>query len=304
MRRVGILLTAAIPAVLAVGIYLEMSLFRLKTAPAAKAAIVILFNVTLLALFTLAFFVGKSLIKLYFENKRRIAGHMFKTKLVTTFVGVTLVPSVMLFVIAGGLVTNYIDKWFSPQVSRPLESSLFIAKNLYELLRKEVLEEAKEISRGAKKAPDPGYYVTYQIAPPGQTAPHGQTAHTAPPDSARPGDEAVRQAFLGKESVEVDTRDEIDILRAVVPVYEAGRVRKILIVETVVPRELKRRVEDIQGAYNEYAGLMEYAFPLKVNYLIILGLYGALGGPADFQKHNPPHRESARGHEPRLTRRF
>jgi two-component system nitrogen regulation sensor histidine kinase NtrY len=267
MRRVGITLTAVTLTVLTVGIYLELSLFRLKAAPAVKIIIIILFNITLLALLTLAFFVVKSLVKLYFENKRRLAGHMFKTKLVTTFVGITLVPSIMLFVIAGGLVTNYIDKWFSPQVSRPLESSLFIAKNLYELLRKEVLQEAENIAKGAN--PRPGYYAAYLTAPP-------DSSSSSDDDSANRADEAVSQAFSGKESVEVKTRREIDVLRAVVPVYESGRVKKILIVETVVPGEFKRRVEDVQSAYNEYAGLMEYAFPLKVNYLIILGFFTLL----------------------------
>jgi two-component system nitrogen regulation sensor histidine kinase NtrY len=268
MRRVGITLTAVTLTVLTVGIFLEISLFRLKAAPAVKIVIIILFNITLLALLTLAFFVGKSLIKLYFEHKRRIAGHIFKTKLVTTFVGITLVPSIMLFVIAGGLVTNYIDKWFSPQVSRPLESSLFIAKNLYEMLRKEVLHEARNVARGAK--PSPGYYAKYIAAPP--DSPIAADSD----DAANRADDAVGRAFSGRESVEVKTREEIDLLRAVVPVYESGRVTKVLVVETVVPREFKRRVEDIQSAYNEYAGLIEYAFPLKVNYLIILGFFTLL----------------------------
>ncbi len=93
------------------------------------------------------FFVVKSLVKLYFERKHKVLGYKFKTKLVVTLVVLTLIPSTLLFIISSGLITNYIDRWFVPQIKQPLESSIEIAKAVYEIERQKTLELRKHSIR-------------------------------------------------------------------------------------------------------------------------------------------------------------
>ncbi len=257
MKRIGFVsFILSLVLLIIAGFIIESSFVAAKTSTTTKIVILIFFNFTLLALFTLAFFVGRNLMRLYFEKRNRITGYRFKTKLVTIFVSITLIPSAMLFIISSGLVTNYIDKWFKPQVAQPLDKALSLAKNVYELMRKNTLEDALEISKGAK--PSSKYVITKLVGPTGRIS------------------ETIKNAFDGKEGTEVITSDQVDIVRAVIPIKKDNVVDEVLMVETTVPEELTRRVEEIQTAYREYITLKQFKLPLKANYLVILGFFTLL----------------------------
>ena len=109
---------------------------RLEAVPfLTRLMLLLLLNLTIIALLILMFFVAKSLVKLYFERRNRILGYKFKTKLVVILVVLTLIPATFLFIVSSGLITNYIDRWFSPQIKQPLDSSIEIAKTVYEIER-------------------------------------------------------------------------------------------------------------------------------------------------------------------------
>ncbi len=92
------LVTASFLIVVTFGI--ELHYMRLEAAPfSTRLALLLLLNLTFLALLVLMFFVVKSLVKLYFERKHKIPGYQFKTKLVVTLVVLTLIPSSLLFII-------------------------------------------------------------------------------------------------------------------------------------------------------------------------------------------------------------
>ncbi|RMG05254.1 MAG: hypothetical protein D6726_01610, partial [Nitrospirae bacterium] len=63
-------------------------------------------NLLAVALLTLIFFVSKNLFKIYLERKHRVIGYRFRTKLVIIFVILTLIPSVFLFIVSGGLIST------------------------------------------------------------------------------------------------------------------------------------------------------------------------------------------------------
>ncbi|MBF0458675.1 MAG: HAMP domain-containing protein [Nitrospirae bacterium] len=214
------------------------------------------FNITLLALLTIAFFVGRNLLKLYLEKKNRVAGYKFKTKIVTIFVGITLLPSAMLFIISSGLVTNYIDKWFTPTISRPIDDANALASYTYDMIRKMTLEDAISISKGA--VPSPRY----------KTEKLGRKKEDV--------SETVKDAFKGKPGIEVFAFNETDIVKAVVPLQKNGRIDEVLLVSTVVPVEITKKVEEIQKARQNYITLNEFKAPLKGNYLLILGFFTLL----------------------------
>ncbi len=257
MKRLGFISFIILLILLIItGFIVESSLLRFKGDVSTKIILLILFNFTLLALFTLIFFVGKSIIKLYFEKRNRITGYRFKTKLVIIFVAITLIPSTMLFVISSGLVTKYIDKWFAPQIQRPLNEALFLAKNLYDYIREDTIKEAFKISKGAQ--PSSRYQVSTIESPEGEIS------------------EAVKEAFKGKAGTEIISTEKGDVVIALVPIMEDKKVKSLLIVETLVPEELTKRLGSIQSSYEEYITLQTFKFPLKANYFVILGFYTLL----------------------------
>jgi len=82
----------------------------------------------ILALLTLATVLGRNLIKLYFERKSGQVGSRFRSKMVGTFVALSLLPAVLLFSLAFGLINKSIEQWFSAPAAQLLENSEAIAR--------------------------------------------------------------------------------------------------------------------------------------------------------------------------------
>jgi two-component system nitrogen regulation sensor histidine kinase NtrY len=221
-----------------------------------KVLLFVLLNLNLVALFTLMFFVGKSLFKIYLERKERVAGYKFKTRFVVILVVMTLIPSAFLFVVSSGVVTNYLDRWFDPQIKQPLNLSIEIAKSAYDMQRQQTLEYAKTIESGN---PLPERYKVYILS-------------NMPDDAS----ETVRAGFDGKSDVEVITGEKGDIIRAVVPRNRQHPQEGIIVVESSINSSITKNAEAIQEAYKNYLTLESWKLPIKVNYLLILGFFTLL----------------------------
>lgn len=106
-----------------------------------------LVNINIIALVVLVVLILRNLIKLYFERKGKIIGAKFKTKLIISFVGLSLVPTILLFLVASGLITNSIESWFNIQVEKSLKESLEVAQSYYVEAKKNALLHAKDIGQ-------------------------------------------------------------------------------------------------------------------------------------------------------------
>ena len=230
----------------------ELHYMRLKDVPfLTKLILLLLLNLTIIALLILMFFVGKSLVKLYFERRYKVLGYKFKTKLVVILVVLTLIPATFLFIVSSGLITNYIDRWFAPQLRQPLERSIEIAKAVYEIERQKTLDYAKTLSTGKTTA---GNYTVRHLT-------------EIPKDAT----ETVRAAFEGKADVEVISGERGDTVQAVVPEYKKGKQTGVIVVESFILGKITNNVEHIKDAYETYLTLESWKVPIKTNYLLILG---------------------------------
>jgi two-component system, NtrC family, nitrogen regulation sensor histidine kinase NtrY len=238
--------------IIAGAFWVELYYMKLESASfLMKLTVLILLNLTVVALLTLMFFVAKSLVRLYLERRYRILGYKFKTKLVVILVVLTLIPATILFTISSGLLSNYIDRWFAPYLRRPLDSSVELAKAFYELEKQRALTFAKTLPAGAETTGN--YSVIHLAEIPGNAT------------------ETVRAAFEGKEGVEVISEDTGDRVRAAVPEYRNDRQAGVIVVESFIPKRITENVENIKNAYEQYLTLESWRVPIKTNYLLILG---------------------------------
>lgn len=245
-------ITAFLLLIIISAFWVELYYMKLESASfLAKVTVLILLNLTIIALLTLMFFVAKSLVRLYLERRSRILGYRFKTKLVVILVVLTLIPATILFIVASGLLTNYIDRWFAPYLRGPLDSSVEIAKTFYELEKQRALDLAKRLP--ADETPAGTYSVMHLNGMPKNAT------------------ETVRSAFEGKEGVEVISEENGDRVRAVVPEYRSGRQTGVVVVESFIPKKITENVENIKTAYEQYLTLESWRVPIKINYLLILG---------------------------------
>ncbi len=75
----------------------------------------------------LVFLIFRNLIKLYFERKHKKIGARLRTKLVVAFVTFSLIPSILLYMLASGLVRETFDRFLIPDVERVYQSAVDLA---------------------------------------------------------------------------------------------------------------------------------------------------------------------------------
>ena len=110
-----------------------------------------LLNLNILLLLVMALLVGRNMVKLFMERHEMALKTGFRTKLVLAFLGLTLIPTVLLFVVASGLITNSIDNWSNITVERSLRDSLNVAHDYYSKYEKRTEAEARNLSGMVQK---------------------------------------------------------------------------------------------------------------------------------------------------------
>jgi two-component system nitrogen regulation sensor histidine kinase NtrY len=91
----------------------------------------------------LSFILLRSAFKLVVERRAGILGTRFRTKLILTYVGLTFVPVLFIFLIATNLLQHSIDRWFSSPVEEILSSGKDLAVALRELMEDRLEDQAR-----------------------------------------------------------------------------------------------------------------------------------------------------------------
>ncbi len=225
--------------------------------------IFIIVNIVLYLLL-LIFFVARNLFNLYREKKRKAIGSKFRTKLVVSFLGLVLIPSVLLFFLSHQLINNSIDTWFSLEVQKPIYESMDIAKTLYVKERQNTINYAKLLASnkglwnsGYKPEAVPENYKCYMIK---------QTD----------GSPLVDAAFNENTGTDVVSTDKGDIIRAAAPLKEGSKITGVVVVETVIPHDVVLKMESIQKAFNEYVQIKLQQNPVRFIYFLMLTIAALL----------------------------
>jgi two-component system nitrogen regulation sensor histidine kinase NtrY len=91
----------------------------------------VLINVNLLLLLLLIFLVFRNLVKLLYDRKRNVIGTKLRTRLVVSFITLTLLPTTVLFFFSIHFITKSIQFWFNAPVEQALENSLKVGRLVY-----------------------------------------------------------------------------------------------------------------------------------------------------------------------------
>ena len=105
-----------------------------------------LFNINLILIVVLFLLLSRSVVKFIFDKHQTMFGNRFRTKLILAFVGFSIIPSILLFIVASGLLTNSINNWFNIQVEKSLINSLDVARSYYDEEKKDILSASMFLS--------------------------------------------------------------------------------------------------------------------------------------------------------------
>lgn len=85
-------------------------------------------NLVILLVILLVYLVSRNVVKLFLESRSNPFTTRLRTKLVLSFVGLSLVPTMLLFFAAAGFINNTVHNWFNTQVETSLSESLEVAR--------------------------------------------------------------------------------------------------------------------------------------------------------------------------------
>ncbi|MFN8542617.1 MAG: HAMP domain-containing protein [Candidatus Binatia bacterium] len=256
------------------------------------AILVALINLNLILLVLLVFLVGRNIVKLVWDRRRRIMGSHLRTRLVTAFVGIALLPATLLLIVALSFVGNSIEKWFSGQVEDALQGSVEVAHAYYEDLAQTALGFARQTGarlladglldatrkdqlRAFLSARRDEYQLDLVEVFVGGHALARSRRSDLPADKlgVEPWSELVRRAMAGQESTAVDPVGTADMIRAAVPVLTAdGAVAGVVVADSFVPNSVVKRREAIEGSFREFLRLKIQRRPIQTAYTITLAL--------------------------------
>lgn len=104
-----------------------------------------LLNLNAILLLLLAFFLVRSLVKLFAEKKKGIFGTKIRIKLVTAFIVTSIVPTVLLFVVSIAFITVNIENWLNVQFENSLKNALEISQEYYSDIKNKVLQSTEKM---------------------------------------------------------------------------------------------------------------------------------------------------------------
>lgn len=228
--------------------YLKLSNVEMTT----RFILIGILTINIAALLTLIFLVLKNLFKLYIERRDKVPGYRFRSRLVTIFMILILIPSGLLFSGAIGLSTDYINRFFSLPFKDSLTNSVELARSFYDFERQRVLTAAQQIANG-----NPAQSDDLRL----------KKLYNLPEDAT----DVVREAFEGKAGTEIISSSGGDIIRAVVPSPRADRSKEVIVVELRLPEAISEKSEKLRAFYEDLLKFESLKMPLKLNYILILG---------------------------------
>jgi two-component system nitrogen regulation sensor histidine kinase NtrY len=290
-RREGIviLITALMVAAL---IFLEVQLPDVAPEYAFGGNVVffLLININIILLGLLVFLVVRNLVKLVVERRRGMLGARLQSRLVIAFVGLALVPSVLLFMIAGGLLRRSFDRWFDSKVESALQGSLEIGQTYYQNSANNAIFYARQLSERmtAEGFVDPlrladlkKFVETKQreynlgtvelFTPDGQPFVVAFNKEVPTGVTIQPEGEFLNRALRGLEVTRTQAFGEGDVIRGGVPIY--GRDKRIIgvaVVDYYVPKSISKRAIQISQSYEQYKYLTFLKAPVKNSYLLTM----------------------------------
>jgi two-component system nitrogen regulation sensor histidine kinase NtrY len=234
----------------------------------------------------------RNLVKLIFERKRRILGSGLQMRLVLAFVALSLVPSVLLFVIAGGLLTRSFDRWFDAKVESALQGSLEIGQTYYQNSANNAIFYARQLSRsithqgliGGQFAAALKEFVhskqkEYNLGTVALFSPDGEPFVVAFNEqvptgvTVKPAADFLTRALRGLEVTSTQAFGDADVIRGGAPIYSADKsIVGVVVVDYFVPRSISKRASQISQSYEGYKYLTFLKAPVKNSYILTLFL--------------------------------
>ncbi len=251
-------------------------------------------NVIILLIILLVYLVFRNVAKLFIEKRSNIIGAKLRTKLVISFVGLSLVPTMLLFFVSAGYITNSIQNWFNKQIETALDESLEVAQTYYKsygtnalyygrqistfiknekLLNDENLPQLRQLIQQKQNEYNLGIVEVYSSTR--EELVRASNSRLPKGEFTNPASEDIQSGLNGKELTKVNAAGKADLIRGIVPIYSnwnAKDVVGVVVVNYYVPYSLVNKMKEINKSYTEFKQLKIMKNPITTGYILTLFL--------------------------------
>lgn len=293
-RRREWLLVVVITGLVALSLRYQGQLFDLTSEIPLSGNILVLalINVNILLIIFCLFLVMRNIFKLLLERRRGIPGAKLRGKLVLAFIALSLIPTMLLFFVSAGFITNSIENWFNSQVEESLEESLEVAQTYYKnsasnalyyaeqiataiknqkLLNEDNLPVLEELIHQKQKEYNLGIVEVFSATLEELVRavnPSVPAAEFTDPDSDR-----IREALQGNRFTQVSPVGRADLIRGIVPVYSnwnESDVVGVVVVNYYVPYSLVNKMNEISTSFEQYKSTKLLKGKIQKGYVLFL----------------------------------
>lgn len=257
-------------------------------------------NLTLLLV--LLFVLGRNLVRVLMERRRRVLGARFRMRLVLVFLLMAIAPSLLLIVVGSDLIQQTVDRWFNVDVERILSGAQALGVGL----RTSVLENsrtharvlAREVeARGLLDAAGQGRLrrtmevrarerridMVNVFTTDGELVAVMDPRLPVTQGAAASSEPLAEAALAGREAEASVPFGAGELVRVAVPIRgTGGDVQGAMLVSTFLPGGIAAEARDVQESYAKFQKAKAFKEPIKAVYLSIyllaalLILFGAV----------------------------
>ncbi|MEI8356499.1 MAG: ATP-binding protein, partial [Deltaproteobacteria bacterium] len=236
----------------------------------------------------------RNIAKLMLDRKSNPFGAKLRGKLVLAFVGISIIPTILLFFVSASFINMSIKRWLNKQVETALEESLSVAQTYYrnseenaifyrrqlsriikeeKLLNEQNLPQLKELIRQKQKEYNLGIVEVF-------SAQHEELVRASNPkvplgEFVNPSSADIKSVLGGREFARVNRAGEADLIRGIVPVYSSWNSRDVVgvvVVNYYVPYSLVNKMQKISSEYIKYRQMKMLKSPIRSGYILTLFL--------------------------------
>jgi len=155
-QRLIRLTIAACLVALAVLVYLESRVFQLGEVEfpvSGNVLVFVLINCNVLLLLLVVFLVLRNLAELIFERKKKLLGSRLRTKMVVSFMSLSLIPTALLFFVALQFISTSMDYWFNINVEESLVTAHDLARSVYQQQKEDLRLQTEKLAETMESFP-------------------------------------------------------------------------------------------------------------------------------------------------------
>jgi len=272
----------------------QTKLFSLTTEIPLSGNILVLalINLNLLLIIICLFLVFRNIFKLWMERRGAIPGAKLRSKLVLAFVALSLVPTLLLFLVSAGLITSSIENWFNREIETAIEESLEVAQTYYKNSASNALYYAEQIAQAVKeqkllnegnlpalndlihqKQREYNLGVVEVFSSTNEELVRALNPLVPPAEFTNPGSDSIREALQGNRFTRISPIGKADLIRGIVPVYSNWNpedVVGVVVVNYYVPYSLVNKMKEINLSFEQYRNAKLLKGRIQTGYVLSL----------------------------------